>query len=40
MKQEVSTRLSEEERAEGNEEDVRNFSGVGRMARSGRVFGH
>ena len=39
VKQEVSTRLSEEERAEGNEEEVHNFSGVVRMTRSGRVFG-
>ena len=39
VKQEVNARLSEEERAEGNEEEVHNFSGVGRMTRSGRVFG-
>ena len=39
VKQEVSTRLSEEERAEDNKEEVHNFSGVGRMTRSGRVFG-
>ena len=30
--------MSEEERAEGNKEEVHNFSGVGRMTRSGRVF--
>ena len=37
--QEVSTYVSEEEHAEDNEEEVHNFSGVGRMTRSGRVFG-
>ena len=39
VKQEVSTRASEEERAEDNEEEVHNFYGVSRMTRSGRVFG-
>ena len=39
VKQEVNARLSEEEHAKGDEEEVHNFSGVGRMTRSGRVFG-
>ena len=39
VKQEVNARLSKEEHAKGDEEEVHNFSGVGRMTRSRRVFG-